>query len=122
MSFTGTTPSDPDFDFSGPMNPNTDITEPTFSDMLNPNYNSPFDFTFPATTFPAPGPPIIVPSSTVTPGIVMAAPQGLPTIIETNDQPTAKKTRKRKKPEDENANCILPEGSRRQRKPRRLSD
>ena len=52
----------------------------------------------------------------------MAAPQDLPTIIEANDQPTAKKTRKRKKPEDENANCILPKGSHRQWKPRRLSD
>ena len=122
-SSTGSTHSE--FDFSGLMDFVTE-TGPTLINTSSPNHNTAFDFTFPITTFPAPGPPMIAPSSTVTPGVVMAAPQGLPTPMETNEQPlqpsTTKKTRKRRNPEDDNANCILPEGSRRKRKPRRLSD
>jgi hypothetical protein len=93
-------------------------TDPTLFDMSNSNHNNAFDFTFPAPT-------TIAPSPTVTPIAVTAAPQleAMPTTMKTIEQlSTVKKTRKRKNTEEENAHCILPEGSRRQRKPRRLSD
>ena len=110
-SFTGITPSD--FDFSGLMNFDT---EPSLFNISNSNHNDAFDFTFLAPT-------TIAPSPTVTPISVTAAPQALPTTMKTSEQlSTVKKTRKRKNTEEENAHCILPEGSHRQRKPRRLAD
>lgn len=100
-----------EFDFSGLMDFDTELT----------NHNGAFDFTFPLSTLTAPT--IVAPSPTVTPTNVMATPQALPTTTTTNEQPsTTKKTKKRKTLEDESAHCILPEGSRRQRKPRRLPD
>ena len=103
-SSTGITPLQ--FDFSGLMNFDTNLTD----------HNGAFDYTFSTPT-------TVAPSPTVIPTVGMAVPQAPPTTIETNEQSsTTKKAKKRKTLEDENAHCILPEGSRRKRKPRRLSD